>query len=97
MGFPTAARVVEKLVASGVLTEITGRQRDRMFMARGIVEVVENPLPAPGKDGLTVSGVLQRGRGGGRNLFSCAPEPRPDTTCGQAGRGLYGRRGRRGV
>lgn len=35
---------IDRLVAGGVLKEITGRKRDRLYMARRILDAVERPL-----------------------------------------------------
>ena len=48
--YETANTAVERLEADGVLTEITGRERNRVFRATEIMEIVERPaseLPAP--------------------------------------------------
>ncbi|HEY3246163.1 MAG TPA: Fic family protein [Phycisphaerae bacterium] len=37
---------VDKLVAAGILTEVTGRERNRAFMARRIVEIADDPAGA---------------------------------------------------
>jgi len=35
---------IDRLIAGGVLEEITGRKRDRLYMARKILDAVERPL-----------------------------------------------------
>lgn len=41
---PRAAQLnVDKLVTQGILTEITGRQRNRVFVARQIIRIIEAP------------------------------------------------------
>lgn len=37
---PTATRIIDKLVIDGVIEEITGRKRDRMFISRPIMDVM---------------------------------------------------------
>jgi Fic family protein len=39
----TALAYVDKLVALGILTEITGRKRDRVFAAQEIIKTVDAP------------------------------------------------------
>ena len=47
---PRAAGLnVEKLVKAGLLREITGQQRNRVFVAPDIVQIVEAPLSAAEK------------------------------------------------
>lgn len=48
--YPTANRVVERLVEDGAVDDITGNDQNRMFRAREIVGIVERPsseLPSP--------------------------------------------------
>jgi len=41
---PRAAQLnIDKLVASGILKEATGRQRNRIYVANGIVRIVDAP------------------------------------------------------
>lgn len=41
---PRAAQLnIDKLVASGILKEVTGRQRNRIYVANGIVKIVDTP------------------------------------------------------
>lgn len=41
----TAALTIGKLVKGGILSESTGRQRGRVYVARGIIEALERPMP----------------------------------------------------
>lgn len=48
--YPTANRVVERLVEDGVVDEITGNDQNRVFRATEILDIVERPsseLPSP--------------------------------------------------
>lgn len=50
MTYQTANRAVERLVADGVVTEITGNEQHRVFRAVGIMDIVERSpgeLPTP--------------------------------------------------
>lgn len=41
VSFPTAQKHIERLVQAGVLEEVSGRQRDRVFVARQLVNALE--------------------------------------------------------
>jgi Fic family protein len=43
--YKIAQRYVEKLEALGILTEITGRKRDRIYRADDILDAIQVPLP----------------------------------------------------
>lgn len=50
MTYQSANRAVERLVADGVVTEITGNEQNRVFKAAEIMDIVERPpgeLPSP--------------------------------------------------
>ena len=42
--YPTAQKIVERLEAEGVIREITGRRRDRVYLATGILQALERDL-----------------------------------------------------
>lgn len=44
--YPAAKRYVDQLEDAGILTEITGRARDRVYRANEILEAIEKPLEA---------------------------------------------------
>ncbi|MGI8578754.1 MAG: hypothetical protein ACR2KG_12765 [Nocardioidaceae bacterium] len=45
---PRAARLsIDKLVEAGILTEVTGRARYKIFVARGVVDAVEGVPEGP--------------------------------------------------
>jgi hypothetical protein len=46
---PLTSQNIGKLVRAGILTEVTGRARNRIFVAGGIVHAIEEDLP-PVKD-----------------------------------------------
>jgi Fic family protein len=46
--YPTAQQWVEKLVAAGILLEVTGQKRNRVYLAPGIIEILSAPK-TPGK------------------------------------------------
>jgi Fic family protein len=43
---PTAAKVIKRLEAAGLLVEVTGREWGRVFEAKPILEILERPLPS---------------------------------------------------
>jgi Fic family protein len=43
MSYPGAQKNVEKLISLGMLEEITGRQRNRLYIAREVIKVLEEP------------------------------------------------------
>ena len=46
--FPTAQNVIDRLVGLGLLREVTGRQRNRVYLAERIVRMLDEPAPQPG-------------------------------------------------
>ncbi len=46
--FPVAQRYIGQLESMGILREITGRPRDRQYVAEDIIKAIENPLPEQG-------------------------------------------------
>lgn len=46
-----ASQSVAKLLAAGILTEVTGRQRGRIYFASEVLRAVEASLPPPGSPG----------------------------------------------
>jgi hypothetical protein len=47
ISYRAAGLIVAKLCAAKILDEVTGRQRPRVFVASGIIEAIEAPLPVP--------------------------------------------------
>jgi Fic family protein len=47
MSFRGAAKIVERLEQDGLLEEATGRKRDRVYIARHILELLEQPILEP--------------------------------------------------
>ncbi|MHC4479105.1 MAG: hypothetical protein ACYTEL_26055, partial [Planctomycetota bacterium] len=45
--FAAARRNVQKLVRAGILTEITGRKRKRIYIAQAVLNVITKPVIAP--------------------------------------------------
>jgi len=45
-----ASQNIGKLVRAGILTEATGRARNRIFVANGIIRAIEEDLPSADKD-----------------------------------------------
>ena len=43
VAFTTAQRAVEKLVAASILTEVSGAKRDRVYCAKAILDILEEP------------------------------------------------------
>ena len=44
VSFRTAQLHVNKLVKAGILREVTGRARDRVYVANEIIRTIEEPL-----------------------------------------------------
>jgi Fic family protein len=44
VSFPTAQRAIDDLVAAGILEEITGQRRNRVYLSRGVMDVVYGGL-----------------------------------------------------
>ena len=42
--YPVASRYVARLEQDGILVEITGKGRNRLYLAQGILEAIEGPL-----------------------------------------------------
>lgn len=57
VAFTTAQRGVEKLVQKGILAEVSGGKRDRVYCARALLEILERPAQ------LSLADPLQRSRG----------------------------------
>ncbi len=51
-----AKRLIDKLVGGGMLTEVTGQQRNRVYLAQEIVDVFTDPTGAPKRQGVTPRG-----------------------------------------
>ena len=45
--YKTARRYVEKLVQNGILREVTGKGRNRLYRADEILQAIEGPLERP--------------------------------------------------
>lgn len=43
-----AQKHVDRLVAAGILVEVTGQQRNRVYLAREILRAIQDPHPPPG-------------------------------------------------
>ncbi|HEY6458736.1 MAG TPA: helix-turn-helix domain-containing protein [Polyangiaceae bacterium] len=39
--YRAASQIVDKLVRAGILEEVTGRQRDRVYVAGDVVKIIE--------------------------------------------------------
>ena len=47
VGYPSAQKNIDRLVKTGIIWEISGRARNRMYLAGEIIEAVEDkPLAA---------------------------------------------------
>jgi hypothetical protein len=44
--FPVASRYIKRLEQDEVIAEITGKGRNRLYLARGIMEAIEAPIAA---------------------------------------------------
>jgi Fic family protein len=44
VSFPTAQRAIDDLVAAGILEEITGQRRNRVYLSRGVMDIVYGGL-----------------------------------------------------
>ena len=44
--FPVASRYIKRLEQDEVIVEITGKGRNRLYLARGIMEAIEAPIAA---------------------------------------------------
>jgi len=42
--FPVASRYIKRLEQDGVIVEVTGKGRNRLFIARGIIRAIEDPV-----------------------------------------------------
>ena len=42
--FPVASRYIKRLEQDGVIVEVTGKGRNRLFIARGIIQAIEDPV-----------------------------------------------------
>jgi hypothetical protein len=45
--FPTAQRYVEQLAKAGILEEITGKSRNRVFRASRVIAAIDEPIDLP--------------------------------------------------
>jgi predicted transcriptional regulator len=50
--YKTVLRYVEKLEQLGILREVTGGRRNRLYRADEILKAIEGPLPDATQDGL---------------------------------------------
>jgi ribosomal protein S25 len=44
--FSTARTLIDKLVKAGIVREVTGQSRNRVFLAQGVVDVFSTDVPA---------------------------------------------------
>jgi Fic family protein len=44
MSYPGAQKIVEKLAGSDILEEVTGRRRNRLYIAKEIIKILEEPV-----------------------------------------------------
>ena len=47
--FPVASRYVKRLEQDEVVVEITGKGRNRLYLARGIMQAIEDPIAPAGR------------------------------------------------
>jgi len=47
INFPPAQRYVNRLCHLGILREVTGKHRNRLYVADAVLAAVQEPIPAP--------------------------------------------------